>query len=113
MHSHQHADDTKARAATRPTGNTTPPATGDNVLASVQVDLDVKLCFDCTTLSLTARELRSQGAHGQAAQSWPLHADLSLKQHDHGGVGTLELHRRQADGSTTLLHLWQIGRAHV
>jgi len=107
MHPHQHADDTKARAATRPTGNTTPPATGDNVLASVQVDLDVKLCFQSTTLSLTSRELRSTPADTQGAQSWPLHADLSLKQHDHGGVGTLELHQRQADGSTTLLHLWR------
>ncbi len=107
MHPHQHADDTKARAATRPTGNTTPPATGDNVLASVQVDLGVKLCFEATTLSLTASALHSTPPNGQATQSWPLHADLSLKQHDHGGVGTLELHTQQADGSTRLLQLWR------
>ncbi|MEY4764027.1 MAG: hypothetical protein RI907_700, partial [Pseudomonadota bacterium] len=110
MHRHPNADDTKARAATRPTSSTTLPIEGDNVLGSVQVDLDAQLRFETTTLTLTPRQLSSTPVSQNRdveVKSWALSPDLSLKHQDHAGVGTLELHRSLADGGSERLHLWR------
>ncbi|WP_157267783.1 cyanophycin metabolism-associated ABC transporter [Azohydromonas aeria] len=72
---------------------------GDNVLATLQVDLDAHLRFaDGGALVLSERTLQAVSADGRW-QDWPLTRDLALRLSDHAGVGTLELldaHRRLA-----------------
>jgi ATP-binding cassette subfamily B protein len=80
-----------------------PLASGENVLSRMEVDLNAQLCFSTSTLALTNLRLLSRsdvkpsathgnaGQHGQW-QSWALGTELSLRHHDHAGVGTLELH---------------------
>ena len=71
---------------------------GDNVLATLQVDLDAQLRFAEGALVLTERTLQSLLPDGRW-QDWPLTRDLALRLVDHAGVGTLELvdaHRRLA-----------------
>ncbi|MBV8126024.1 MAG: ABC transporter ATP-binding protein, partial [Paucibacter sp.] len=66
----------------------------ENVLGTLEVDLDSKLRFAHGMLALTDRRLLAFDPAGQgeaAWQSWPLSADLSLRISDHAGVGTLEL----------------------
>ena len=70
----------------------------ENVLATFPVDLSASLHFASGRVALTERRLLacmpdSPAAAGSAAwQSWPLDGVLVLRQFDHGGVGTLELH---------------------
>jgi ATP-binding cassette subfamily B protein len=71
---------------------------GDNVLATLQVDLDAQLRFADGGLVLTERSLQAALPDGRW-QDWPLTKDLALRLVDHAGVGTLELvdaHRRLA-----------------
>ncbi len=110
MHPHSPAD---ATSAARPLADLhkanadVPLAPGENVLSRLEVDLDARLCFHASTLVLTEQRLMSR-SHGQdkpndakgsqtaataaAWESWPLSSELSLRHHDHAGVGTLELH---------------------
>lgn len=83
-----------------------PLSPGENVLSRLEVDLDGRLCFQTSTLALTDRRLlsRSDAKPSPTAakdtqhvgksgwQSWELSPTLSLRHHDHAGVGTLELH---------------------
>lgn len=66
-------------------------ADGENVLASLSVDLDAALRFATGTIVLTDRHLLALEADG-SCQEWPLAAALSLSHADHAGVGSLELH---------------------
>jgi ATP-binding cassette subfamily B protein len=66
-------------------------ADGENVLASLTVDLDAALRFATGTIVLTDRHLLALEADG-SCQEWPLAAALSLSHADHAGVGSLELH---------------------
>ena len=75
---------------------TLPLLPNENVLTTLEVDLDERLHFARARLQLT--EHRLIGERG----AWPLRPDLSLRHHDHAGVGTLELH----DGSGRLA-LWR------
>ncbi|NRT54296.1 ABC transporter ATP-binding protein [Sphaerotilus uruguayifluvii] len=59
---------------------------GENVLATLEVDLDERLRFAAGRLMLSEQRLIGDGA------AWTLRRDLSLRHHDHAGVGTLELH---------------------
>jgi len=76
---HAHSD------SGRPLGQA-PLLEGENVLATLEVDLDEHLRFAQGHLTLTASRLLGAGS------AWALRPDLSLRHHDHAGVGTLELH---------------------
>ncbi|MGR6804691.1 cyanophycin metabolism-associated ABC transporter [Sphaerotilus natans] len=75
---------------------TLPLLPNENVLTTLEVDLDERLHFARARLQLTEQRLID------ARGAWPLRPDLSLRHHDHAGVGTLELH----DGSGRLA-LWR------
>ncbi|WP_083440499.1 cyanophycin metabolism-associated ABC transporter [Aquincola tertiaricarbonis] len=68
-------------------------ASDENVLATLEVDLDARQRFAPGLLVLTDRRLMAGSADGWA--EWPLAADLHLRHTDHAGVGTLELHDHQ------------------
>ncbi len=64
---------------------------GENVLATLGVDLDAALRFAAGSIVLTERRLIALEADSDC-QEWPLSEGLSLRHGDHGGVGSLELH---------------------
>jgi ATP-binding cassette subfamily B protein len=70
----------------------------ENVLATFPVDLTASLQFAHGRVALTERRLLACMPDSPAAtgatpwQSWPLDGVLVLRQFDHGGVGTIELH---------------------
>jgi ATP-binding cassette subfamily B protein len=69
---------------------------GENVLTSVEVDLDAKLRFTKGILVVTDHRLLSRAAGepapGEAQwREWRYRPGLQLKHHDHAGVGHLEL----------------------
>lgn len=68
----------------------------EEVLASLEIDLDGGLRFASGIVLLTDRRLLARAPHDQAFCEWPLRAGLELQLHDHAGAGTLELF----DGST-------------
>ena len=63
----------------------------ENVLASLEVDLDTQLRFVKGLLVVTNRRLLSQTGPGAAWLSWELSAGQRLQHHDHAGVGHLDL----------------------
>ena len=69
-------------------------AGGENVTASMAVDLDAHLRFSPGLLALTGHRLIavSATAGAPAVQSWPLQPGLALRHSDHAGVGQLALH---------------------
>ena len=78
---------------------------GENVLTSVEVDLDAKLCFRKGIVVLTDRRLLARAAGEAAWRDWSYRPGLQLKHHDHAGVGHLELldaHARLATWRFTL-----------
>ncbi|PZP95632.1 MAG: ABC transporter [Variovorax paradoxus] len=77
-------------------------AGGENVTASVAVDLDAQLRFAPGLLALTEQRLLAVTCETGSPQvhSWPLAAGLELRHSDHAGVGQLELH----DGRQRLAH---------
>ena len=119
MHPHSPADTASAvrpQADPHKANADVPLAPGENVLSRLEVDLDARLCFHASALVLTDQRLMSRsdsqvapsagnGTQSTDWQAWPLSADLSLRHHDHAGVGTLELHdatRRLATWRFTL-----------
>jgi ATP-binding cassette subfamily B protein len=66
-------------------------ASGENVLASVEVDLDAKLRFTKGLVVLTDRRLLARTPGEQEWREWPLRGGLELRHFDHAGVGHLEL----------------------
>src|SRR3954468_2980926 len=66
-------------------------AHGENVLSSVEVDLDARLRFGKGIIVLTGRRLLARGPGESDWRDWPLAAGLRLQHHDHAGVGHLEL----------------------
>jgi ATP-binding cassette subfamily B protein len=64
----------------------------ENVLASLEVDLDAALRFARGELLLTHRRLLAREAGSGQQREWPLAAGHALRHFDHAGVGTLELH---------------------
>ncbi|HEX8989229.1 MAG TPA: ABC transporter ATP-binding protein [Rhodocyclaceae bacterium] len=80
-------------------------ASGENVLAHAEVDLDGGLRFARGLLAITERRLLARDPGGDAWRSWDLRAGLTLRHFDHAGVGTLELcdeHARLASWRYTL-----------
>ncbi|HEX8963727.1 MAG TPA: ABC transporter ATP-binding protein [Rhodocyclaceae bacterium] len=66
-------------------------ASGENVLAHVEVDLDADLRFSRGLVAVTERRLLARAARAGTWQSWDLRPGLKLRHFDHAGVGTLEL----------------------
>src|SRR4051812_465827 len=66
-------------------------APGENVLSSLEVDLDAKLRFTKGILVVTNLRLITRTPGETAWRDWPYRAGLALRHHDHAGVGHLEL----------------------
>ncbi|MDB5916544.1 MAG: transporter [Massilia sp.] len=64
---------------------------GENVLTSVEVDLDAKLRFTKGILVVTDRRLIGRAPGESKWRDWAYRPGLQLKHHDHAGVGHLEL----------------------
>jgi ATP-binding cassette subfamily B protein len=70
----------------------------ETVLAWLEPDLDARLHFSQGLILATDRRLLARAPGEADWQSWPYRAELRLQQHDHAGVGTLEL----SEGETCL-----------
>jgi ATP-binding cassette, subfamily B, bacterial len=79
-----------------------PLAAGDNVLATLQVDLDDALHFASGELVLSERALFARIGERGDWQRHDLAPGLTLRHHDHAGVGTLEL-----AGGSRLIARWR------
>ena len=66
-------------------------APGENVLTSVEVDLDAKLRFIKGILVVTTRRLLSRAPGETVWREWVFQPGLVLQHHDHAGVGHIEL----------------------
>ena len=66
-------------------------APGENVQSALEVDLDSKLHFAKGIILLTEHRVLSRAPGAAEWQAWPYRAGMSLKLHDHAGVGHLEL----------------------
>ncbi|HEX7983852.1 MAG TPA: ABC transporter ATP-binding protein [Duganella sp.] len=64
---------------------------GENAVSALEVDLDQQLRFAKGVIVITATRLLARAPGQQQWQSWPFSEDLSLRHHDHAGVGHLEL----------------------
>jgi ATP-binding cassette subfamily B protein len=79
--------------------------TGENVRAALEVDLDERLYFAQGLVLVTNRRLLSRAPGQSDWRAWDYRPGLSLKHHDHAGVGHLELvdeHGLLADWRFTL-----------
>lgn len=74
----------------------------ENVLATLEVDLDARLHFVRSLVVVTDQRLLSCPPDGAAWQAWTFEPALELQHHDHGGVGHLSLVNRQG-----LLATWR------
>ena len=82
-------------------------ASKENVLAALPVDLSATLRFAAGWVVVTSERLLACDPGTSTWRSWPLGEGLTLKLHDHGGVGSLELHNPQerlAQWRFTLAH---------
>ena len=79
----------------------------ENVVAALEVDLDAQRRYGQGQLLLTESRLLAVAAGSTEVLQWPLQAALALHHHDHGGVGSLELH--DAGG---LLATWSFTLGH-
>ncbi|MGK5012967.1 ABC transporter ATP-binding protein [Janthinobacterium sp. MDB2-8] len=78
---------------------------GENVLSSVEVDLDARLRFTKGIIVVTEKRLLARSPGAAAWKSWSFRPGLRLTHHDHAGVGHLELfddHGRLASWRFTL-----------
>jgi ATP-binding cassette subfamily B protein len=80
---------------------------GENVLSSVEVDLDAKLRFTKGILVVTDRRLFSRAPGESEWREWTYRPGLQLKHHDHAGVGHLELLDQQGRLATWRFTLGQ------
>ncbi|MBC7860517.1 MAG: ATP-binding cassette domain-containing protein [Burkholderiaceae bacterium] len=69
---------------------------GENVLSSVEVDLDQRLRFNKGVIAVTDRRLLARAPGETQWRDWPYRAGLELKHHDHAGVGHIELYDQHA-----------------
>jgi ATP-binding cassette subfamily B protein len=79
----------------------------EQVVATLELDLDTHLVFSRGWVVLTNLRLLSKSPGREDWAAWPFKADLSLQHSDHAGVGTLELH----DASSRLA-CWRFTLAH-
>lgn len=72
---------------------------GEIVLVSIKIELNTQLQFIEGIVAVTSQRLMAKMYGDEAWQSWYFHDDLRLVQHDHAGIGFLELidaHKRIA-----------------
>jgi ATP-binding cassette, subfamily B, bacterial len=69
---------------------------GENVLSSVEVDLDQRLRFNKGVIAVTERRLLTRAPGETQWRDWFYRAGLELKHHDHAGVGHIELFDQHA-----------------
>ncbi len=94
--SHPSAAAESASAAGASATRLRPPLhSGEQVLATLEPDLDATLTFATGRVLLTTERIISD-SDGAGWASWALDPELSLHHSDHGGVATLALHGRQA-----------------
>ena len=79
----------------------------ENVLGTLEVDLNRQLRFAGGTLVITNQRLISRFPDETAWRSWDLRPGLTLTHHDHAGVGTLELRDPQGQ-----LAVWRFTLGH-
>ncbi len=65
---------------------------GEEILAWLDADLDATLHFVQSLVVLTGRRLLAKGDGESGWREWAYRQGLSLRHHDHAGVGSLELH---------------------
>ncbi|WP_083941100.1 cyanophycin metabolism-associated ABC transporter [Pseudoduganella violaceinigra] len=63
----------------------------ENVLSALEVDLDSKLHFNKGLVLLTERRIMARAPGETVWRDWTYRRGMSLKLHDHAGVGHLEL----------------------
>jgi ATP-binding cassette subfamily B protein len=66
----------------------------ENVLAALEVDLDIQLHFVRSLVVVTSQRILSSPASGnqqQNWQAWDISSGMALQHHDHAGVGHLNL----------------------
>lgn len=68
----------------------------ENILAWLEVDLDIQLQFTAGIVVVTDQRLLAKMAGDQMWQAWPYRQGLLLAQRDHAGIGCLELLDTQA-----------------
>ncbi|MRW89198.1 ATP-binding cassette domain-containing protein [Duganella sp. FT80W] len=64
---------------------------GENVVSALEVDLDQQLRFAKGMVVVTQGRVLARAPGAAGWESWPFTPDLTLKHHDHAGVGHLEL----------------------
>lgn len=74
----------------------------ENVLATLEVDLDARLHFVPSVLVVTNQRLLSSGSAAGTWQHWNFEPRMLLQHHDHGGVGHLNLENERG-----LLATWR------
>ncbi len=90
QHSPSHTTPETAGAA--PGARSTPPLqAGEQLLATLEPDLDASLQFANGRVLLTTERIISD-SDGAGWRSWPLSSALTLHHSDHGGVAMLALH---------------------
>lgn len=86
--------DTPLNAEVTSSRSKPPLRIGEQVLATLEPNLDVSLKFTSCVVLLTNERIISD-SDGAGWVSWELQPELSLHHHDHGGVATLALHGPQ------------------
>lgn len=71
-------------------------ANEEEILAWLEIDLDVRLHFTQGLVVVTNRRLLAKGLEETAWRDWTYRKGLVLQRHDHAGVGSLELHDDEA-----------------
>jgi ATP-binding cassette subfamily B protein len=66
-------------------------SSGENVLNALEVDLDARLHFNKGLVILTERRIMARAPGEAVWHDWTYHRGMTLKLHDHAGVGHLEL----------------------
>ncbi|MBU1978302.1 MAG: ABC transporter ATP-binding protein/permease [Gammaproteobacteria bacterium] len=67
-------------------------ANEEEILAWLEIDLDVRLHFTQGLVVVTNRRLLAKGLEETSWRVWAYRKGLVLKRHDHAGVGSLELY---------------------
>ena len=68
----------------------------EEVLAWLEIDLDVRLHFTQGLVVVTDRRLLAKGLEETVWRDWIYRKGMVLQRHDHAGVGSLELHDDEA-----------------
>ncbi len=66
-------------------------ASGENVITSLEIDLDARLHFNKGLVIVTDQRLLARAPGETTWRDWPYRKGLQLKHHDHAGVGHLEV----------------------